>query len=112
MLYYYAEVDENDICIGVFESYDLIDDPMLIQIDSLDDTLFGYRYNRETGEWESPGFIPAHSTNDIEYRYTGEVLSDLLDKKVSSVNMIKPDINGNVAIPQQFTVKVLGNSSI
>jgi hypothetical protein len=112
-MYYYAEVDENDICIGIFESYDLIEDPMLIQVDGLDDTLFGLRYNRETGEWEAPsGFIPAHSTDNINYRATGKVLSDVLDGKVSSVNMVKPDENGNVNIPQQFTVKVLGNSSI
>lgn len=117
IMYYYAELDENDVCIGMFESYSKIEgDPMLVEIDSLDETLFGLRYDRETGEWEEPGFIPAHSTNDISYRYTDKVLSDVLDEKVTSVNNVKPDENGNVNIntstSQQFTVKVLGNSSI
>ena len=51
-MYYYAELDSNDICVGVFESLDIIEDTSYIEIDSLDDTLIGLHYDRTTGQWE------------------------------------------------------------
>lgn len=48
-MYYYAELDFNDICVGVFESLDVIEDTSYIEIDSLDDTLIGLHYDRTTG---------------------------------------------------------------
>lgn len=34
-MYYYAELDENDVCIGVFESLEELTDPIYIEIASL-----------------------------------------------------------------------------
>lgn len=31
-MYYYAELDSNDICVGVFESLDIIEDTSYIEI--------------------------------------------------------------------------------
>lgn len=93
LMYYYAELDSNDICVGVFESLDVIEDTSYIEIDSLDDTLIGLHYDRTTGQWEEAVTF-AHSTDDIKYRNSNTSLSDVLD----SCN--------------KFTVNVLGDSSI
>lgn len=115
-MYYYAELNENDICVAVYESLDPIDDPSYIEIDSLDDSYTGRHYDRTTGTWEDAGFAQtaAHSTDEINYRETNEKLSDVLDSKVVSVNGVLPDSNGNVNVEgsAQFTVNVLGDSSI
>lgn len=55
-MYYHAELNENDICVAVYESLDPIDDPSYIEIDSLDDSYNGRHYDRATGTWEDAGF--------------------------------------------------------
>lgn len=79
-MYYYAELDENDVCTGVFESLEPIEDYMYIEIDSLNDNLIGLWYDRSTGEFETASFsvTAAHSTDEINYRSTDQRLSDLL----------------------------------
>lgn len=86
-MYYYAELNDNDICIGVYESLTIVNDNNHIQIDSLNEDLIGLLYNRSTQTWETPSFsdLADHSTNDINYRDTDQVLSDVLDNK-SNVN--------------------------
>lgn len=82
-MYYYAELDSNDICVGVFESLDIIEDTSYIEIDSLDDTLIGLHYDRTTGQWEEAVTF-THSTDDINYKATNQSLSDVLDSKASA----------------------------
>lgn len=86
-MYYYAELNDNDICIGVYESLTIVNDSNHIQIDSLNEDLIGLLYNRSSQTWETPSFsdLADHSTNDINYRDTDQVLSDVLDNK-SNVN--------------------------
>lgn len=78
-MYYYAELDSNDICVGVFESLTVQTGDNLIQIDSLNENLIGLHYNRTTGGWETPEFsdLAAHSTDEINYRETNQKLSDV-----------------------------------
>ena len=85
-MYYYAELDENDVCTGVFESLEPIEDYMYIEIDSLNDNLIGLWYDRSTGEFETASFsvTAAHSTDEINYRSTDQRLSDVLDAKAES----------------------------
>lgn len=67
--YFYAVLDEKDICINVLEmETELPDDPCYIRIDSLDQSLIGQWYNRETQTFqvEIPFHVVAvHSTNEI-----------------------------------------------
>lgn len=81
--YFYAVLDENDICINVVEmETELPSDPCYIRIDSLDQSLIGQWYNRETQTFqvEIPFHVVAeHSTDEINYRDTNLRLSDLLD---------------------------------
>lgn len=85
-MYYYAELNDNDICIGVFESLTALADSNYIEVDSLNANLVGMLYNRETGTWETPPFsvIAAHSTDEINYKTTNQSLSDVLDGKAST----------------------------
>lgn len=85
-MYYYAELNENNICIGVFESLTALTDSNYIAVDSLDANLVGMMYDRESGTWETPPFsvIAAHSTDEINYKATNQTLSDVLDGKASA----------------------------
>lgn len=85
-MYYYAELNDNDICVGVFESLTVQTGDNLIQIDSLNENLIGLHYNRTTGGWETPEFsdLAAHSTDEINYRETNQKLSDVLDAKAAA----------------------------
>lgn len=85
-MYYYAELNDNDICVGVFESTTVQTGDNLIQIDSLNENLIGLHYNRTTGSWETPEFsdLAAHSTDEINYRETNQKLSDVLDAKAAA----------------------------
>lgn len=81
--YFYAVLDEKDICINVLEMETALpDDPCYIRIDSLDQSLIGQWYDRETQTFqvEIPfKAIAEHSTDEINYRDTNLKLSDLLD---------------------------------
>ena len=48
----YAEIDENNICVGVSELADYVEAENLIEIESYDITLLGKLYNN--GEWVDP----------------------------------------------------------
>lgn len=52
--YYYAYVNEKDIVEEVLTLPSLLQDPSYIQIEDLDMSLIGKRYNRETGKFEDP----------------------------------------------------------
>lgn len=86
-MYYYAELDENDVCIGVFESLEELTDPIYIEIPSLDDSYNGLHYDRTTGTWGEASNI-AHSSDEISYRQTDKTLSEYLDEKLFTVNIL------------------------
>lgn len=85
-MYYYAELNEKDICVGVFESLTVRTDSNLVQVTSLNANLIGLLYNRTTDNWETPSFsdLAAHSSDEINYRETNESLSDVLDEKAEA----------------------------
>lgn len=80
--YFYAVLNENDVCVEVVELEAESTADTHIAIESLDQTYVGKWYNRETSTWydEAPfSVLAAHSTDDINYRDTNLRLSDLLD---------------------------------
>ena len=50
MEYYYAQVDENNICIGVSSLSGEVEAANMIRLNSMDISLFGKRYSNV--EWE------------------------------------------------------------
>lgn len=49
-MFYYAQIDENNICIGVSQLSGEVNVPNMISVDSLDGRLMGKRYHN--GGWE------------------------------------------------------------
>ena len=50
MEYYYAQIDENNVCIGVSQLSGEVEAANMIRLNSMDISLFGKLYNN--GEWE------------------------------------------------------------
>lgn len=50
--YSYAQIDENDICIGISNLSGKVVNDSLIEIESMNTDLLGMRYNKETLTWE------------------------------------------------------------
>lgn len=53
-MFYYAQIDENNICIGVSQLSGKVNAPNMILLESQDASLLGKKYN--SGTWED---VPA-----------------------------------------------------
>lgn len=87
--FYYAQLDERDICIGVVEYPSAVTSDSLIRISSLDETLVGMWYDRTTETFKVAPFriLADHSTDVVNYRDTDQCLSDALDLKANSADV-------------------------
>lgn len=87
--YYYAQLDDKDICIGVSELPSEVSDPKLIRVSTLDQTLVGKWYDRTDFTFKEPPFhvLADHSTDVVNYRDTDEKLSDVLDAKAKKTEV-------------------------
>lgn len=68
IVYYYAVLDANGVCLAVIESETEVANSQHVEIDSLDQSYVGKWYNTETSTWydEAPFHIlAAHSTDEI-----------------------------------------------
>lgn len=87
--YFYAVLDEKDICINVVEmETELPSDPCYIRIDSLNQSLIGQWYNRETQTFqvEIPfRVVAAHSTNEINVGTSDVSLTTKLTQLESAI---------------------------
>lgn len=86
--YFYAVLDENDICINVVELEAESTDPFYIAIDSLDQSLIGQWYNRETQTFQVdvPFHVTAaHSTNEINVGTSDVSLTTKLTQLESAI---------------------------
>lgn len=87
--YFYAVLDEKDICINVLEmETELPSDPCYIRIDSLNQSLIGQWYNRETQTFqvEIPfRVVAAHSTNEINVGTSDVSLTTKLTQLESAI---------------------------
>lgn len=88
-VYYYAILNENDICTDVVELPSTIEMDTYIQINSLDTSLIGKRYNRETLQWEEVSFAEtaAHSTDEINVGTSNDCLTTVLNAKANSADV-------------------------
>ncbi len=86
--YFYAILDEKDICLNVVELEAESTDPFYIAIDSLDQSLIGQWYNRETQTFqvEIPFHVrAAHSTNEINVGTSDVSLTTKLTQLESAI---------------------------
>ena len=49
--YYYAEIDSDGYCVGLSQLSDSVENDSLIRIESMDDSYFNRKYDRETESW-------------------------------------------------------------
>lgn len=84
--FYYAILNSKDICTQVKEYPSVINDSKYIRIQSLDTSLVGKWYNRDTLAFEvAPVHILAdHSTDVVNYKNQDVWLNDILDDKANS----------------------------
>ena len=86
-MFYYAFIDENNICTGVYAMPSEIPVATYIPITEeqyTSQSVVGKYYNEETNTWEDP-IIFSCSTNDVEYKDTGSPLSTKLDNMDTAI---------------------------
>lgn len=101
---YYAQLNENDICIGVSQLGGEVDEVCLVAIESYDETLLGKRYNVETGEFEEvsqPDPDPTLPQPTLEeqvaqLREDNLILMDALATTFEEILMLREELAGGV----------------
>lgn len=84
--FYYAVLNEKDICVDVIELPSEITDYTYIRINTFDETLEGKWYNRVTLQFETAPIrvLADHSSDVVNYRNEDKWLSDKIDEKANS----------------------------
>lgn len=98
--FYYAQLNEKDICIGVTEYPSAVTSDSLIRIPSLDETLIGMWYDRTDETFKTAPFriLADHSTDVVNYRSTDLCLSDVLDAKAAATDVYtKTEVDAAIA---------------
>ena len=87
--FFYAQLNEKDLCIGVQEYPTEVIDAKLIRIDSLDESLLGLWYDRTDSTFKPAPIrvLADHSTDVVNYRNEDRWLSDVLDEKANSLTI-------------------------
>lgn len=88
-MYYYAQLNENDIVTDIVESETEIVDDYFIAIDSEDQSLIGKRYDRDTQTFVEVQFadLAAHSTDEINVGTSNTCLTNALAAKADTANV-------------------------
>ena len=91
--YYYAVLDDNDIVTEVISSPFPAPEgyTQYIEIDSLDETLVGKYYNRDTGEFETVPDVTCDTVN-VTYNGTSKRLNTKLDEMDAFAESIAQDV--------------------
>lgn len=64
-MFYYAQLDENDICIGISELSGQAGSSNMVPLSAFNAGLLGRPYDRQTGEWgEAPETESAPTQGD------------------------------------------------
>lgn len=84
--FYYAVLNEKDICVDVIELPSEITNSAYIRINTLDETLEGKWYNRVSLQFETAPIriLADHSSDVVNYRNEDKWLSDKIDEKANS----------------------------
>lgn len=87
--YFYAQLNEKDLCIGVQEYPTEVIDARLIRIETLDESLIGFWYDRADSTFKPAPIrvLADHSTDVVNYRNEDRWLSDVLDEKPNSLTI-------------------------
>ena len=87
--YFYAQLNEKDICISVTELPSEVSDPKFIRIPSLDQTLLGKWYDRSDNTFKDvPVHILAdHSSSVVNYKDTDRWLDEVIDGKAEKAEV-------------------------
>lgn len=86
MVYYYAQIDENNICIGVSQNPLPIERDDMIQIDSYDLSLL--RKVWQNSEWiENPNPIPEPEPAPTSTDELKELMLDMIEGQVTLFEM-------------------------
>ena len=91
-MYYYAQLNEKDVCWYVFESEVQQTSDIFIEIPSLDESYINKYYNRTTQQWETATFkhLSVCSTDAINVGETDECLTDALNGKFAKTAVNNP----------------------
>ncbi|RED34665.1 hypothetical protein [Paenibacillus sp. VMFN-D1] len=60
-----AELNENNVCVGVKMVGEMIDDGKHVEIDKMDFELYSYR-KYENGEWSEEKFLPDYAQIELD----------------------------------------------
>lgn len=84
--FYYAVLNEKDICVDVIELPSEITNSVYIRINTFDETLEGKWYNRVSLQFETAPIriLADHSSDVVNYRNENKWLSDEIDEKANS----------------------------
>jgi len=74
-MFFYAQLNENKICIGVSQLSGAVESPNLVPIDGLDTDKIWRKY--ENGEWSSEKYEPETTAPVTEFEETKQRVSDL-----------------------------------
>lgn len=87
--FFYAQLNEKDLCIGVQEYPTEVIDARLIRIETLDESLIGFWYDRTDSTFKPAPIrvLADHSTDVVNYRNEDRWLSDVLDEKANSLTI-------------------------
>ena len=87
--YFYAQLNEKDICISVTELPSEVSDPKFIRILSLDQTLLGKWYDRSDNTFKDvPVHVLAdHSSSVVNYKDTDKWLDEVIDGKAEKAEV-------------------------
>ena len=72
---HYAQLNENNICIGISMLSGQVDNPMLIPIDKYDNDYLFRRY--EDGQWSEEKYEPKSNVKQSELDETKDRVADL-----------------------------------
>lgn len=74
-MYFYAQLNENNICIGVSQLSGEVDAPNMVRIPSFDPDYIWRKY--EDGQWTEEKFEPETTAPVTEFEETKQRVSDL-----------------------------------
>lgn len=76
-MYCYAQLNENDICVGVSQLSGEITSDNMIQLDSFDTNMIWKKYDRNTQQWSIEKFEPQSTAPITEFEDTKQRVADL-----------------------------------
>lgn len=100
--YYYAQLNEKDIVIGVQEYPTAVEDLKLIRIGTLDESLFGLWYDRSDLTFKPApiSILADHSTEVVHHK--GKWLNEVIDNKAEKgESYTKAESDGKFALKGQ-----------